>query len=145
MNFIQEISGKPILQVLGSNRIIGGNAERYRLHLSDGENSTDSVVLHTDLNSFVKLNKLCENTVIQIDEHVKTIAENIPIMVIRRLKVLLPDWVIDRRIGDPVDLCKLTGKVKPVPECDMPSQQTNVNIFVWYEFVCMSYNVSFMF
>lgn len=60
--------GEPILQVLGSKRIAGGNAERYRLLLSDGQYLQSFSMLSTQLNHLVNEGKMPEFTIIQVKQ-----------------------------------------------------------------------------
>lgn len=65
--------GEPILQVLGSKRIAGGNAERYRLLLSDGQYLQSFSMLSTQLNHLVSENQLPEFTIIQVKQHITSV------------------------------------------------------------------------
>lgn len=65
--------GEPILQVLGSKRIAGGNAERYRLLLSDGQYLQSFSMLSTQLNHLVAEGQLNENTIIKVQQHITSV------------------------------------------------------------------------
>ena len=65
--------GEPILQVLGSKRIAGGNAERYRLLLSDGQYLQSFSMLSTQLNHLVADGQLNENTIIKVQQHITSV------------------------------------------------------------------------
>lgn len=65
--------GEPILQVLGSKRIAGGNAERYRLLLSDGMYLQSFSMLSTQLNHLVVDGQLTENTIIKVQQHITSV------------------------------------------------------------------------
>lgn len=65
--------GEPILQVLGSKRIAGGNAERYRLLLSDGQYLQSFSMLSTQLNHLVAEGQLTENTIIKVQQHITSV------------------------------------------------------------------------
>lgn len=65
--------GEPILQVLGSKRIAGGNAERYRLLLSDGQYLQSFSMLSTQLNHLVTEGQLSENTIIKVQQHITSV------------------------------------------------------------------------
>lgn len=68
-----QYEGEPILQVLGSKRIAGGNAERFRLLLSDGQYLQSFSMLSTQLNHLVTENKLPEFTIIQVKQHITSV------------------------------------------------------------------------
>lgn len=65
--------GEPILQVLGSKRIAGGNAERYRLLLSDGMYLQSFSMLSTQLNHLVVDGQLSEFTIIKVQQHITSV------------------------------------------------------------------------
>lgn len=65
--------GEPILQVLGSKRIAGGNAERYRLLLSDGQYLQSFSMLSTQLNHLVADGQLTEHTIIKVQQHITSV------------------------------------------------------------------------
>lgn len=65
--------GEPILQVLGSKRIAGGNAERYRLLLSDGMYLQSFSMLSTQLNHLVAEGQLSEFTIIKVQQHITSV------------------------------------------------------------------------
>lgn len=65
--------GQPTLQVLGSKRIAGGNAERYRLLLSDGKYLQSFSMLSTQLNHLVTENQLPEFTIIKVNQHITSV------------------------------------------------------------------------
>lgn len=65
--------GEPILQVLGSKRIAGGNAERYRLLLSDGMFLQSFSMLSTQLNHLVVDGQLSEFTIIKVQQHITSV------------------------------------------------------------------------
>lgn len=68
-----EYDGQPVLQVLGSKRIAGGNAERYRLLLSDGKYLQSFSMLSTQLNHLVTEGKLPEFTIIKVNQHITSV------------------------------------------------------------------------
>lgn len=69
-----EYTNEPILQVLGTKRISGGgNAERYRLLLSDGQYLQSFSMLSTQLNHLVNEGSLSEFTIIQVKQHVTSV------------------------------------------------------------------------
>lgn len=65
--------GEPILQVLGSKRISGGNSERYRLLLSDGQYLQSFSMLSTQLNHMVDDGQLVDNTIIKVNQHITSV------------------------------------------------------------------------
>lgn len=65
--------GEPVLQVLGSKRIAGGNAERYRLLLSDGQYLQSFSMLSTQLNHLVTDGLLPEFTIIKVTQHITSV------------------------------------------------------------------------
>lgn len=65
--------GEPILQVLGSKRIAGGNAERYRLLLSDGQYLQSFSMLSTQLNHLVADGQLSDHTIIKVQQHITSV------------------------------------------------------------------------
>lgn len=69
----KEYAGEPILQVLGSKRIAGGNAERYRLLLSDGQYLQSFSMLSTQLNHLVTDGLLPEFTIIKVTQHITSV------------------------------------------------------------------------
>lgn len=65
---------KPVLQVLGTKRIPGGEGNvRYRLLVSDGKFLISYAMLATQLNSFADENRLTDNTIIRIDKHIVSV------------------------------------------------------------------------
>lgn len=65
---------KPILQVLGTKRIPGGEGNvRYRLLVSDGRYLISYAMLATQLNHFADENKLTDNTIIRIEKHIVSV------------------------------------------------------------------------
>lgn len=65
---------EPILQVLGTKRIAGGgNAERFRLLLSDGQFLQSFSMLSTQLNHLVTNGELPEFTIIQVKQHITSL------------------------------------------------------------------------
>lgn len=65
--------GEPILQVLGTKRIVGTNAERYRILLSDGQYCESFVMLSTHLNHLVVNGQLTEFTIIRVKQHTTSV------------------------------------------------------------------------
>lgn len=61
---------KPILQILGSKKIQGGETERYRLLVSDGLYLNSFAMLATQLNDLCNEGKLTEFTIIQVDRYI---------------------------------------------------------------------------
>lgn len=68
-----EFEGHPILQVLGTKRIAGGAAERYRLLLSDGQYLQSFSMLSTQLNNLVTSDQLGEFTIIKVTQHITSV------------------------------------------------------------------------
>lgn len=68
-----EYDKEPILQVLGTKKISGGNAERYRLLLSDGKFLQSFSMLSTQLNHLVTGGELSDFTIIQVKQHITSL------------------------------------------------------------------------
>lgn len=69
----EEFAGEPVLQVLGSKRITGGSAERYRVLLSDGQFLQSFSMLSTQLNHHVTNGDLAEFTIIKVNNHITSL------------------------------------------------------------------------
>lgn len=69
----EEYTAEPILQVLGSKRITGGTAERYRVLLSDGQYLQSFSMLSTQLNHLVTNGDLSEFTIIKVKNHITSV------------------------------------------------------------------------
>lgn len=62
---------KPVLQILGSKRIMSTeNSERYRLLVSDGKFLNSFAMLATQLNDYVVDGRLADNTIVRIDKYI---------------------------------------------------------------------------
>lgn len=68
-----EFKGEPIFQVLGSKRIAGGQAERYRVLLSDGKYLQSFAMLSTQLNHLVTSGELSEFSIIKVNNHITSL------------------------------------------------------------------------
>lgn len=123
--------GEPILQVLGSKRISGGNAERYRLLLSDGQYLQSFSMLSTQLNHLVTEGQLTENTIIKVQQHITSVVNKSEndggnckrVLIIVQLEVLMPGDQVGHRIGEPVNVTE-AGKARP--SNDVAEPQRNV-------------------
>lgn len=64
---------KPVLQILGTKKISGGETERLRLLVSDGKYFNSFAMLATQLNHLHAEGKLEEHTIIQVDKYITSV------------------------------------------------------------------------
>ena len=60
----------PVMQVLGYKKLVGSSQERYRVLLSDGQNSNSFSMLATDLNQMIHNKELEQFTVVKINKFI---------------------------------------------------------------------------
>ncbi|XP_071448452.1 replication protein A 70 kDa DNA-binding subunit [Hetaerina americana] len=100
----------PIVQVLGSRKIVGNEAsDRYRLLISDGVNVLSFAMLGTQLNEKVVSGELSNNTIIKINHHITSLVNNSAkgqkrVMIILALDVIAKGEVVGVKIGNPVPI-----------------------------------------
>lgn len=67
-------TGKPVIQVLGTKCIKGGEgSDRYRLLVSDGKHLHSFAMLASQMNHFVTSQKLSNHTILKILKHTVTV------------------------------------------------------------------------
>lgn len=98
---------KPVLQILGTKKISGGDNERYRLLVSDGKHLNSYAMLATQLNDLHKEGNLVEYTIIRVDRYItsminKTDKVDKRVLVILELTVLNHGTEVRKKIGNPV-------------------------------------------
>ncbi|XP_046386232.1 replication protein A 70 kDa DNA-binding subunit [Ischnura elegans] len=100
----------PIVQVLGSRKIVGNEAsDRYRLLISDGINVLSFAMLGTQLNEKVVSGELSNNTIIKIKHHITSLVNNAAkgqkrVMIILALDIIAKGEVVGIKIGNPVPI-----------------------------------------
>ncbi|KAL1462309.1 hypothetical protein WDU94_014152 [Cyamophila willieti] len=99
----------PVMQILGTKKIPGGNTERYRVLISDGVNINSFAMLATQLNDLIVNGSLCEFTIVQIKRHIvsgvaSNSAMNRSVMIILELDIIKTGTEIGFKIGNPQSL-----------------------------------------
>lgn len=101
---LQDKALKPTVQIVSQKRMSsstpqGGNTERYRLVLSDGQRSQHAM-LATQLNSMVSDGVVAPNSVVVMEEYLCNMVQGRRIVIVLKMQVLgNPGHVI----GSPVD------------------------------------------
>ncbi|XP_017485028.1 PREDICTED: replication protein A 70 kDa DNA-binding subunit [Rhagoletis zephyria] len=97
---------KPILQILGTKKITGGETDRLRLLISDGKYINSYSMLATQLNHLHAEGKLAEYTIVQVDKYITSVVNakdaGKRVLIILELSVLNPGAEVGRKIGTPV-------------------------------------------
>ncbi|XP_037951492.1 replication protein A 70 kDa DNA-binding subunit-like [Teleopsis dalmanni] len=105
---------KPVLQILGTKKITGGEMERLRLLVSDGKYLNSYAMLATQLNHLHGSGKISENTIIQVDKYITSVVNKTEtgrrVLIILELTVLNPGGEVGRKIGDPVSYTEVDAK-----------------------------------
>ncbi|XP_031632411.1 replication protein A 70 kDa DNA-binding subunit, partial [Contarinia nasturtii] len=129
----ESYEGEPILQVLGSKRIAGGNAERYRLLLSDGQYLQSFSMLSTQLNHLVVEGQLPEFSIIQVKQHITSVVnknendESRRVLIIVALEILKSGTEVNGKIGDPISLSDVNKQKPAVTSAESPRSVLNTN------------------
>ncbi|ESO97542.1 hypothetical protein LOTGIDRAFT_208727 [Lottia gigantea] len=93
---------KPILQVVSFKKLGSGNAERYRIMLSDGDLIYSHAMLATQLNELMENGKVDNNCVIQVERYLcNTVQNGRRVMIVLDVNVLAPGSSIGQKIGNP--------------------------------------------
>ncbi|XP_064612626.1 replication protein A 70 kDa DNA-binding subunit-like [Liolophura sinensis] len=94
---------KPVLQLLSSKKITGsGNADRYRLLLSDGKHSYSHAMLATQMNSMVESGEMDSLAVLRIDKYMANVIQpDRRVMILLGITVLARGQEVGQRIGNP--------------------------------------------
>lgn len=64
---------KPVLQILGTKKITGGETDRLRLLISDGKFINSYSMLATQLNHLHAEGKLSEYTIVRVDKYITSV------------------------------------------------------------------------
>ncbi|XP_026688691.1 replication protein A 70 kDa DNA-binding subunit [Diaphorina citri] len=99
----------PVMQILGTKKIPGGTAERYRVLISDGVNINSFAMLATQLNDIITDGTLSEFTIVQIKRYIVSgvssgSATNRSVLIILELNIIKPGTEIGFKIGNPQPL-----------------------------------------
>lgn len=97
---------QPVLQILGTKKISGGESERFRLLVSDGKYLNSFAMLATQLNHLQKDDKLNENTIVRVDKYTTSMVNKADkadkrVMIILNLTVLNDGKEVGHKIGNP--------------------------------------------
>lgn len=99
-----------IMQVLSFQMISSGDNEKYRLHLSDGQNSYSFVMLSSQLNDMVITGILSKFAIVWITEYTiskltnSSIDRSTPVVIIVDLIVLVSGVLVGFKIGNPTSV-----------------------------------------
>ncbi|XP_067619019.1 replication protein A 70 kDa DNA-binding subunit [Eurosta solidaginis] len=97
---------KPVLQILGTKKITGGETDRLRLLISDGKFINSYSMLATQLNHLHEEGKLAEYTIVQVDKYITSVVNGKDtgkrVLIILDLSVLNPGTEVGKKIGTPV-------------------------------------------
>ena len=104
---------KPLLQVLGQKKIMGGQTatpERYRLLLSDGEQTNSSAMLATQLNDKVTSGLLDTHCIIRLDKYIcNAIQPDKRVLILLEVTVLASGAEVGSKIGNPQQMRAVVG------------------------------------
>jgi len=104
---------KPLLQVLGQKKVMGGQSatpERYRLLLSDGEQTNSSAMLATQLNDKVTSGQLDTNCIIRLDKYIcNAIQPDKRVLILLEVTVLASGAEVGSKIGNPQQMRAVVG------------------------------------
>ncbi|XP_055851551.1 replication protein A 70 kDa DNA-binding subunit [Episyrphus balteatus] len=136
---------KPVLQILGTKKISGGDNERYRLLVSDGKYLNSFAMLATQLNDLYKEGNLVEYTIIRVDRYITSMVNKSDkvdkrVLIILELTVLNHGAEVGKKIGNPVQFtgeATIANKPAPAPaappklasESTYSSKTTNGNSY----------------
>ncbi|XP_039971109.1 replication protein A 70 kDa DNA-binding subunit [Bactrocera neohumeralis] len=97
---------KPVLQILGTKKITGGETDRLRLLISDGKFINSYSMLATQLNHLHAEGKLSEYTIVRVDKYITSVVNGKDagkrVLIILELSVLNPGTEVGKKIGTPV-------------------------------------------
>jgi len=93
----------PVMQVLGYKKIAGSGQERYRILLSDGQNSNSFSMLATQLNHMIHNKELEQFTVVKINKFIcnQVAGQTKRVMILLELSVVTPGDQVGEKIGNP--------------------------------------------
>ncbi|XP_066455787.1 replication protein A 70 kDa DNA-binding subunit isoform X2 [Eleutherodactylus coqui] len=114
-------SSKPILQVLNVYPMTTGTVgPRYRLLMSDGLNTLQSVILASQLNTLIDNKELATNCICQISRYiVNNLKDKRRVIVVMGLDVLKPADSVYGKIGNPQPYTD--GQAAPKPAAAAPT------------------------
>jgi len=94
---------EPEMQVLGYKKIAGSGQERYRILLSDGENSNSFSMLATQLNPMIHNKQLEQFTIIKVDKYVcnQVQGQSKRVVILLEVSVVKPGDQVKEKIGNP--------------------------------------------
>ncbi|KAL1805212.1 hypothetical protein ACET3Z_028280 [Daucus carota] len=108
-----DLNAKPLVQVLDIKARTVANQERYRLVISDGELTQDSMIA-TQLNDRVKTGQVVTGSVVQLIDYVCNSVHSRKIIVILNMETIIPE-------------CEIIGNPKLIPEPDAAAQKAVPN------------------
>jgi len=93
----------PNMQVLGYKKIAGSGQERYRILLSDGENSNSFSMLATQLNPMIHNGQLEQFTIIKVDKYIcnQVQGQSKRVVILLEVSVVTPGEQVGEKIGNP--------------------------------------------
>ncbi|XP_055906413.1 replication protein A 70 kDa DNA-binding subunit [Eupeodes corollae] len=114
---------KPVLQILGTKKISGGENERYRLLVSDGKYLNSFAMLATQLNDLYKEGNLVEYTIIRVDRYITSMVNKSDkvdkrVLIILELTVMNHGAEVGKKIGNPV---QFTGEASKPAAASAPA------------------------
>jgi len=94
---------QPNMQVLGYKKIAGSGQERYRILLSDGENSNSFSMLATQLNPMIHNKQLEQFTIIKVDKYIcnQVQGQSKRVVILLEVSVVKPGDEVKEKIGNP--------------------------------------------
>ncbi|GLV34544.1 Replication protein A1 [Carabus blaptoides fortunei] len=105
-----DVVEEPVLQVLGSKKIVGNaEKERYRLLVSDGKYQISFAMIATQINDKVSSGQLGINCVIKVKKYITSMISNVGkpdrrVLVILDLEILHTAEEVNSKIGNPTPL-----------------------------------------
>lgn len=101
------IVSKPVLQIVGTKQI-GGDKDRYRLLVSDGQYLYSYVMLASQLNHLLDDNKLNEHSIIRVDKYTTALVNNHEadnadkrVIILLNLTILNDGLLVGHLLGEP--------------------------------------------
>ncbi|XP_058491001.1 replication protein A 70 kDa DNA-binding subunit [Solea solea] len=110
----------PVLQLLNIRRIEGGSGPaRYRVMMSDGQNTLSSFMLSTQLNTLAEENVLVPNCVCVLKRHVTNILKDgRRVVIVVEINVVKSPEEVGGKIGDPTPY--IEGQSRPPASAPAP-------------------------
>lgn len=125
---------KPVLQIIGFKLMPAsrGSAERYRIVISDGDNSVSSAMLGTQLNDRVKSGEINENCVVCLENYMCNVLGSAgdnqrKILVIFGIDVLQNGKAVNGILGAPQPYKATTNNAKPATNSVSNGNKENSN------------------